>query len=728
MKLLTEHFVPDKSFSFPKIFSAGCNRCFQLKWLEKYPWLVYSASLNGGFCKYCTLFVKDRSKLGRLVNKPFEKWVKVTEILDRHALNSYHINAVSDATEFILSIKNPQKTIDVCLSTKLGNNIQQNRHIVKCCVESVLFCGRQNIALRGDNEKLDHPGNPGNFLAYLKDMARRDPLLKSHLEHPRLRNATYLSPQIQNEIIDVLGRKIIQQGILGNVNKAKFFSIMADEITSFNKEIMPLCVRYVTSDNEIREDFLLFSCLSRITGQSMASTIFNKLEELGLEVKNIRGQGYDGASNMAGERIGLQALVRKKSPLAVYTHCSGHCLNLVVGGSCTLPVIRNVIDKIKGVCMFFLNSPKRNNLLIEVISKVSHPTKRAPLIDLCKTRWAARHCAYEHFYSCYTSLVTCCEVIGLGQHKDTLSDNFCTASWDAESKKKAEPLLYALLDFDFIVGFLVVYQLLSHLSGITVKLQSRSLDIVAAYNQISDVQSYYKVIRENIDSEFHKIYSQAERMAVAVNVQPSKPRSCGRQMNRPNVVTTTVEQWYKVNVAIPFVDHIITDLESRFSPLAKRASSLLFLVPSVLCTCTEVDFSSVVEMYSSDLPSPELFDQEVGRWKHLFMNSTKRPDICADALKACDSSFFPNIYVLLKIACTIPVTSCECERDASVVRRLHNHMRCTMSENRMTSLALMHIHYEHEYDLDDVVDLFARCHPRRLRLSNILVDPHNSSS
>ena len=81
-KLLT---VPDKSYLFPKVFSAGCNRCFQVKWLEKYPWLVYSASLNGGFCKYCTLFVKDRSKLGRLVNKPFEKWVKVTGILDGHA-------------------------------------------------------------------------------------------------------------------------------------------------------------------------------------------------------------------------------------------------------------------------------------------------------------------------------------------------------------------------------------------------------------------------------------------------------------------------------------------------------------------------------------------------------------------------------------------------------------------------------------------------------------------
>lgn len=391
-------------------------------------------------------------------------------------------------------------------------------------------------------------------------------------------------------------------------------------------------------------------------------------------------------------------------------------------GSCSLPTIRNVIDKVKAVNMFFLYSPKRNNLLIEVVSKVSHPTKRAPLVDICKTRWAARHSAYEHFYSCYTFLVTSFEIIALGLHKETLSDNFCNASWDTESKKKASSFLYGILDFEFIVGFLIVYQFLSHLSGITVKLQSRTLDIIAAYHQISDIQSYYKVIRANIDDELKKIYAHAERMAETVNSQPSKPRSCGRQMNRPNVVTTTIEQWYKVNVAIPFLDHIINDLDSRFSPLAKRASSLLCLVPSILCTHTEVDFSSVLKMYSTDLPSPALFDQELGRWKHIMSMNT---DTCAAALKLCDSSAFPNIYQLLKIACTIPVTSCECERDASVVRQLHNHMRCGMSEDRLTSLALMHIHYGYQFDLDGVVDIFSKLHPRRLQLSSILTDHDN---
>ena len=35
-----------------------------------------------GFCKYCSLFVKDRNYLGALVNWPFRKWVKVNKIVE----------------------------------------------------------------------------------------------------------------------------------------------------------------------------------------------------------------------------------------------------------------------------------------------------------------------------------------------------------------------------------------------------------------------------------------------------------------------------------------------------------------------------------------------------------------------------------------------------------------------------------------------------------------------
>ena len=146
----------------------------------------------------------------------------------------------------------------------------------------------------------------------------------------------------------------------------------------------------------------------------------------------------------------------------------------------------------------------------------------------------------------------------------------------------------------------------------------------------------------------------------------------------------TTEEWYRMNVAVPFLDHIISELDSKFSAVAQISSRLLGLVPSIMCSQSEVDISETVQLYRDDLPSPELFDQEFSRWKDIYMHKAAhhRPTTCAMALKECDNTLFPNLSVLLQIVCTLTVTSSECERNACVLRRLRNLMRAGMTENR----------------------------------------------
>lgn len=121
---------------------------------------MYSKIADGGFCKFCALFSKNRESLGVLVNKPFTMWVKVHKIVEGHASNNYHFCAVHDALDFQHSVEQPEMNIDVRISADLFQRIQENRHLVKCCAECILYCGRQCIALRGDNEKINQPGNP----------------------------------------------------------------------------------------------------------------------------------------------------------------------------------------------------------------------------------------------------------------------------------------------------------------------------------------------------------------------------------------------------------------------------------------------------------------------------------------------------------------------------------------------------------------------------------------
>ena len=43
-----------------------------------------------------------------------------------------------------------------------------------------------------------------------------------------------------------------------------------------------------------------------------------------------------------------------------------------------------------------------------------------------------------------------------------------------------------------------------------------------------------------------------------------------------------------------------------------------------------------------------------------------------------------------------------------------------MGQERMNGLALMHIHYDIQLDVDEIIDRFARIPPRRMALENIV--------
>jgi hypothetical protein len=89
----------------------------------------------------------------------------------------------------------------------------------------------------------------------------------------------------------------------------------------------------------------------------------------------------------------------------------------------------------------------------------------------------------------------------------------------------------------------------------------------------------------------------------------------------------------------------------------------------------------------------------------------------SEAIKVRDAQLYPNIRILLQIACTLPVTSCECERSAS---GLKNYMRATMGNERLANLALLHTHYDQHIDTERVIDMYAQMHPRRIELETLL--------
>ena len=132
--------------------------------------------------------------------------------------------------------------------------------------------------------------------------------------------------------------------IIYEVKSAKFFFILADEVSDVSaKEQMPIVLRFIDSEANIREEFVKFVYLDGTSGQQIADGIKKEIREMGLDMVNCRGQGYDGAANMSGKYIGAAQLVKNDHPKALYIHCASHRLNLCVSNSCQIPSIIKLV-------------------------------------------------------------------------------------------------------------------------------------------------------------------------------------------------------------------------------------------------------------------------------------------------------------------------------------------------------------------------------------------------
>ena len=108
-----------------------------------------------------------------------------------------------------------------------------------------------------------------------------------------------------------------------------------------------------------------------------------------LDPKLLRGQGYDGASNMAGKIKGETTIITSKHPLVLYFHCASHQLNLAVMKSEELISVKNLMGTCKKLHDFFYVHPKRQQKLEDAIDKCLPQCKQKNK-DLSRTRWIAR--------------------------------------------------------------------------------------------------------------------------------------------------------------------------------------------------------------------------------------------------------------------------------------------------------------------------------------------------
>ena len=113
-------------------------------------------------------------------------------------------------------------------------------------------------------------------------------------------------------------------------------------------------------------------------------------------------------------------------------------------------------------------------------------------------------------------------------------------------------------------------------------LQKTTIDVVSAKRTIHDVIAILEKARTEVEERFSQVFKEVQELFKILGVEVTMPRVVKRQMNRSNLPATDAKEYYKINVFVPLLDHVITDLKDRFSDKSIKIFYLQVFVPQIL--------------------------------------------------------------------------------------------------------------------------------------------------
>jgi len=102
------------------------------------------------------------------------------------------------------------------------------------------------------------------------------------------------------------------------------------------------------------------------------------------------------------------------------------------------------------------------------------------------------------------------------------------------------------------------------------------------------------------DEAFSIYFKNASEVASKIGEEIKIPRLCGRQTSRNNI---SPEDWFRITIYIPFIDHFITELSSRFNDRFKDIIPLEGLIPANNNKYKTEEILKAALIYDKDIPA-----------------------------------------------------------------------------------------------------------------------------
>ena len=442
-----------------------------------------------------------------------------------------------------------------------------------------------------------------------------------------------------------------------------------------------------------------------------------------MDIKACVGQSYDGANVMSGHVSGVQTRIQKLAEWAIYVHCYAHRLNLVVVDSCkSVRYASDFFALLQRLYVFLSGSYVHPKWLS--LQRATHANE--PCIELkalSDTRWSAQIFACHAVRSRFGVLVELLQLIADESNGDR--------SLDARS-------LLKMIDLKFVFCLEMFYILLAEMRSASDSLQNSQLNAAVACDLIANCKDALQEKRN--DDTFKMIFEAAQKTAETYELSSDiLPRRCGRLPRRFEgdvLVTETIgradapssaEALLANDIFKPVIDKALCELDRRFSDGNMRIMrSISALIPGNEHFLDDETIKPLAEHYRSNADDLSL---ELRQMKRMIERKTSEKTMPTfEGNKLVPFSIFVSKYEdaffemnrLLRIACTIPVTSVESERSFSCLKLIKTHLRTTMVHERLSNLIILSMHAGRAkaLDLNKVLDKFIQLYPHcRIQLT-----------
>ena len=347
-----------------------------------------------------------------------------------------------------------------------------------------------------------------------------------------------------------------------------YYAILADESSDVShKEQLALCLRFVDKLGRPREHFLGVVHVSDTTSLSLKKAIETLLVDHHLAVTQIRGQVYDGASNMRGEIKGLKTLIMKESPSAYYVHCFAHQLQLVLVA----------VAKGNNDCVWFFDQVSLLLGIVGVSCKRHDMLRNATLQNIMKaiecdeletgrglnqemglprpaeTRWGSHFKTVVNMIAMYSSIRD--TLISLGEDASQRSD------WP-----KIHTFVGLFESFDFIFHAHLMVVILGYTNDLSECLQRRDQDILTAMKLVKLAKNRMQELRsDGWDAFLQRVTLFCNKHDIQVPAMEDNYVPFGRstRFSRPQ----TNDDHFRREVFLGIVDQIIQELDNRFDEI-----------------------------------------------------------------------------------------------------------------------------------------------------------------